>query len=692
MNFFKKFLIYIYYGVGSAFISYFILVQKDQFYKLHNRVLRFFNKKSSLYIFVFLLALLILNFVWKMRRRILKFAIPLLIIIVAFLLVFLGIYVAFYFLTILILLLLIIYFYLNIKDYEENDGRFVNDEPLETLEDLKVCKKEAKEEKSFESREQYVKFLKKGIYNEDSKSEFQIENKSHVICIDGDFGTGKTSVINMIKNEILQEENLKEKEKIFNFLNLKRVKDIIWIDFNASSFDNITELTNDFFNVLDVEISCLYGEGISGKRRLIEFLTPVLEDYGWIKAIFNFFIHKGSLEELEKSLSERLKSIKEKIVIVVDDIDRMDTDQIFKVIKLVKFISELPKMIVILPLKYDRVGRVIRSRYCDKGDFTNYLQKIIQRRLPLEAFTYDELEAIFRNYMTHTSGKQVRNEIFEKYIMEVKRKNFASHKSKRNLRSDEYQHYDFVNSIFSKVYRVNFYPIFDLFKTFTNEVITNFLDKIDKSLYNSLDDIFSEISNIVIVLNSYNVLIQSWPFTQREKGLIMSEVNSICDKMGTAEKFKMQYIDAQPLENIKDTLVSTANSFMEGSEKLKKSLDGTITSIIRNHFENLPHRLARNKVFVEGEINRSGEFIDHKISFDNIRDEIKKTRSLTLDSSLVCPVNTGVIIKDWFVENLVTPRHVKQFANYISDLPKEELEDKDVRNERIEEYVSRGNY
>ena len=158
-----------------------------------------------------------------------------------------------------------------------------------------------------------------------------VDSESFVVGIEGKWGSGKTSLINLVL------ENLES-------------EDILKIHFNPWSFSDQNELITDFFDSIASALKQgekKNGEGIAEKIKSYSFkllkrselaIAPEVSFLG-IKLKLGT-IYKASrgntLEKQKEAINSLLKETNKRIVIVVDDIDRLDVDEVELVFKLVK--------------------------------------------------------------------------------------------------------------------------------------------------------------------------------------------------------------------------------------------------------------------------------------------------------------------------------------------------------------------
>lgn len=215
---------------------------------------------------------------------------------------------------------------------------------------------------------------------------------SVVYGIYGAWGEGKTSILNFIKNELAGSEN------------------IITIRFNPWRFTDEATLLVTFFNTLAKTIK----ENIKtksvkpkSKYKFIKWVkktwnarkTPlqtegeaigeVLQKYG--KLIFisgvgdaveklgNNMIN-NDIDVIKERFEKLLIKANKKLVVFIDDIDRLDKQEIHSIFRLVKLTADFSNTIYILSFDQEMVASAIGDRFGEgnKDAGRNFLEKIIQ--------------------------------------------------------------------------------------------------------------------------------------------------------------------------------------------------------------------------------------------------------------------------------------------------------------------------
>ncbi|MDM5264831.1 KAP family P-loop NTPase fold protein [Bacillus wiedmannii] len=203
------------------------------------------------------------------------------------------------------------------------------------------------------------------------------QKESIVIGLYGRWGTGKTSVLNLMKQRI-QKEN-----------------DVITISFNPWYFENEEQLILQFFNRLIIEIE----ENFSGeKSKLISNIktyshkiTSLTLRMGAVTFSFKDFLNnnleKSDVNKIKKDIAEQIELENKKIIVLIDDLDRLDNKDIYSVFKLVKLIADFPSISYVLAFDEEIVTEALSNQYAsgESGHHLgqSFLEKIVQVPLHL---------------------------------------------------------------------------------------------------------------------------------------------------------------------------------------------------------------------------------------------------------------------------------------------------------------------
>lgn len=106
-------------------------------------------------------------------------------------------------------------------------------------------------------------------------------------------------------------------------------------------------------------------------------LGPLLKNY---EAVVTGTNKKDSLIGLKKKIEEQLKKLDTKFLIVIDDIDRLNSNEICQIFQLVKAVADFRNTIYLLSFDRETVKEALEKGHVTDGN--KYLEKIIQ--IPFE--------------------------------------------------------------------------------------------------------------------------------------------------------------------------------------------------------------------------------------------------------------------------------------------------------------------
>ena len=225
-------------------------------------------------------------------------------------------------------------------------------------------------------------------------------DESLVVGIEGEWGYGKTSFINLIL------ETLESFEQ----------RDYLIIEFNPWNFSDQNELITDFFESI---VDALESEKTLGEkpfeietavRRIRRYFPKLLErgsvNFG-IPGVVNLDLDlKGMtgdpLERQKKEINGLLVKIGKPMVIVIDDIDRLDARETRLVFKLVRMTANFANTVFILAYDRGKVGKRITEKGIEGEEF---LKKIVQLPFPLPRVDQQDLSWIFSRELIEIIGE-----------------------------------------------------------------------------------------------------------------------------------------------------------------------------------------------------------------------------------------------------------------------------------------------
>jgi len=200
--------------------------------------------------------------------------------------------------------------------------------------------------------------------------------ESIVIALCGPWGSGKTSVLNMAVKYI--EDTTKD---------LPKETQPVIVRFNPWNFSEQEQLLRAFFRELLAAIKKVAPKQavdlqrlLTGTAKILGALQEIPEIGGWFglgrKAVSLFTQNDIPLEDFRKQISDLFRSLNRRIVVVLDDIDRLTQEEIRQTFRLIKINADFPYTIYLVAFDRKVVEKALTSEQGVSG--RDYLEKIIQ--------------------------------------------------------------------------------------------------------------------------------------------------------------------------------------------------------------------------------------------------------------------------------------------------------------------------
>lgn len=207
-----------------------------------------------------------------------------------------------------------------------------------------------------------------------------------VIALNGPWGSGKSSAMNLLKHHLADAVN---------------AGTIEIVEFNPWWFRGEEALVMAFFRELYAAMQPSLGEKAKkllpklGARLLNAggVVAPVADAAGAsgagaiasgaMKWLSDMIAEGESVEKLHEELSDALASQNKRFIILIDDIDRLSPDEAMAMFRMVKSAGRLSNVIYILAFDRELAERVVADRFPSEGP--HYLEKIVQAAFEIPA-------------------------------------------------------------------------------------------------------------------------------------------------------------------------------------------------------------------------------------------------------------------------------------------------------------------
>ncbi|MEW4426827.1 P-loop NTPase fold protein [Paenibacillus pabuli] len=204
------------------------------------------------------------------------------------------------------------------------------------------------------------------------------DKSSIVIGIDGVWGDGKTSVLNFIQHE------------------LNRHSDVVCMKFNPWRFGDEEQLLKGFFFDLANSVDQSLSTSVEKIGDLIKrFGKPIasLAGQGEVAEGLGDMLTSAGIEDLRQRIEKILDDQSRRVVILVDDIDRLEKSEIHAIFRLVKLTADFKNTAYVLAFDHEMVASALQDRFGSgqQGAGKAFLEKIIQVPLQLPEVNRDSL-------------------------------------------------------------------------------------------------------------------------------------------------------------------------------------------------------------------------------------------------------------------------------------------------------------
>lgn len=449
------------------------------------------------------------------------------------------------------------------------------------------------------------------------------EKQGNTLLIDGEWGSGKTTLIKLVDQE-LQKESFK------------------FIYFNPLETSLEENLFTEFFSTITEHKDLKYTE---------DFFSGLLNNFGPYSGIYKSFVGYRT-EKKKRLILKRLFERKEKVVLVFDDLDRLTPKMCYEAFKLIAEIrnDKYAKYIsILIPLNVNRLTEVENIEKLG----ANYFDKFFDQTLFLETYEQDVV-----NYIESEISK-IKSDLnidLSDYLL-----NYSVHRQNA-IR------YKFLN--FSQVPLVNMRKAEKMIQVLRTELIKyqNELNQLDIFNVTLIKVYYPEI--LKLVKDNSHLFIsdeKTKAFSDGDKG----EANSLIERIKTSFLTRGMEKDIEPIISLLKT------TFKPFDDNLKNGSNFTSQGYISDGVLNKNIWVKDNfQKYINLDIDQKESYKEFENKFNNFSDFAKEeqlsllTNISFIDKALVFLKNKDLSFSNKFLESILESYQVSEddFSHKVSEI------------------------
>lgn len=244
------------------------------------------------------------------------------------------------------------------------------------------------------------------------------ETDNLTIGLCGKWGSGKTSIINMVVETIHEETS-----------EILTDEQMIIVHFDPWNYSDRNQLIEQFFSVISSELQISsHSEKLKEAGKAIERYSDVFKWAAYIPVVGQYLTpitalvdglgdqlqdaasKQEDLVKQKKAVVEALLEQPQKILVIIDDIDRLNNEQIRLIFQLVNSVAGFPNIIYLLSFDKSVVVRALENEQNCNGE--EYLEKIIQVPFDIPDTSPEQVNSVFFERLTSILSEE--DEVFDR--------------------------------------------------------------------------------------------------------------------------------------------------------------------------------------------------------------------------------------------------------------------------------------
>jgi len=202
-----------------------------------------------------------------------------------------------------------------------------------------------------------------------------------VIAVNGPWGSGKSSVVNLVRHHLSKTGDVTLKIVDFKcwwFRGEEALKVAFFRELQSAFGPSLTRRAKKALPKLGQFLG-LAGTTLSAAGRINAPLAIAGKLASGIGKCLG--THEETVERLHKEIFDALRKGSNRYLIVIDDIDRLSPDEAILIFRLIKSVGGLPNVMYLLAYDRQLAENIVAERYPSEGP--HYLEKIVQASFDL---------------------------------------------------------------------------------------------------------------------------------------------------------------------------------------------------------------------------------------------------------------------------------------------------------------------
>ena len=244
-----------------------------------------------------------------------------------------------------------------------------------------------------------------------------------VIGIEGNWGSGKTSYVNLIIKYVTEDKyrtiaglDKYSKPACYTMAKMSYVTmENMWQEYSTilKNYYSIYGILDKYLQKLNLTNPNKNFARIKNLLSSIKLNIGGLGNFDFKQLVSGVSL---SIDEQKEEICNVIKKSCKWLIIVIDEIDRMSPDEVLQVLQFVKYVADFPQIIYILPYDTRAIKKILDHRDLEY----EYIEKIMNMQISIPAKKQSDLSnkilASIKNNIKH--DREVTSEQFFMYIDE----------------------------------------------------------------------------------------------------------------------------------------------------------------------------------------------------------------------------------------------------------------------------------